>query len=352
MLKAEDIQQARIVANAIRVRAATTASVTIATALNPGDTLDGVTLAADDLVLVKDQGSTEQNGIYLVAVVPVRQSHFSARERAATAAYDNHPGMLVTVEQGTVNADTTWLCTSNRGGTLDTTAIAFTRMLAAVGAQPLDADLTTIADNSTADRLWGTTTLGATTLVTLPAAGLALSAGALALANDLAALEGVSGTNVIPVRTGADAYAAKNYPTTTVDNTVPRFDSTGGNLQTSGVTVGDSDIVTARKYHTVTFSLADDAASSFSLAGAIFAYVFVVSHTSAQSGVAYVRVTSSVASAVLVGGASFRVQTGALTGTTGTDAFVTISPHTDGNVYIENRLGSSLGFYVTVFGGG
>jgi hypothetical protein len=40
--------------------------------------------------------------------------------------------------------------------------------------QPLDADLTTIADNTTADRLWGTTTAGATTLIT----GISVSAGA------------------------------------------------------------------------------------------------------------------------------------------------------------------------------
>jgi hypothetical protein len=38
--------------------------------------------------------------------------------------------------------------------------------------------------------------------------------------------------------------------------------------------------------------------------------------------------------------------TGALTGTTGTDGKVTVSAHTDGYVYIENRSGSSRTFYV------
>ena len=47
------------------VRAATTANITIATALNNGDTLDGVTLATNDLVLVKDQSTAIQNGVYI-----------------------------------------------------------------------------------------------------------------------------------------------------------------------------------------------------------------------------------------------------------------------------------------------
>jgi len=38
---------------------ATTTSITIATALNAGDVIDGVTLVADDRVLVKDQGVSE-----------------------------------------------------------------------------------------------------------------------------------------------------------------------------------------------------------------------------------------------------------------------------------------------------
>src|SRR3990167_8472596 len=46
------------------VRAATTANITIATALNNGDTLDGLTLADGELVLVKNQTTASQNGIY------------------------------------------------------------------------------------------------------------------------------------------------------------------------------------------------------------------------------------------------------------------------------------------------
>ncbi|TIW27473.1 MAG: hypothetical protein E5V63_09315 [Mesorhizobium sp.] len=101
------------------VRVATTANITIATALNNGDVLDGVTLATGEEVLVKNQSSAAENGIYVVGVTPVRTAQYDT--------YDEHPGSLIVVEEGTTNADTVWLCTSNAGGTLGTTAIAFSQ---------------------------------------------------------------------------------------------------------------------------------------------------------------------------------------------------------------------------------
>lgn len=105
---------------AVSVRAATTANITIATALNNADTLDGITLATGDLVLVKDQTSPAENGIYVVAVSPARHGEYDA--------YNDYPGVLVTVQhEGTTNKDTAWLCTSSKGGTIDSTALAFTQ---------------------------------------------------------------------------------------------------------------------------------------------------------------------------------------------------------------------------------
>lgn len=103
-----------------RVRAATTASITIAGALNNGDTLDGVTLATGDLVLVKDQATAGQNGIYVVGVTPVRAAEFDS--------WDEFPGSLTAVAEGTVNQDTLWLCTSNTGGVLGTSALVFAKL--------------------------------------------------------------------------------------------------------------------------------------------------------------------------------------------------------------------------------
>jgi len=87
--------------------AATTGNITIATALNNGDTLDGVTLSTNDRVLVKDQSTASQNGIYVVGSSPARADDLAAGSDAA--------GMFTFVEQGTVNADNGFVCTSNKG---------------------------------------------------------------------------------------------------------------------------------------------------------------------------------------------------------------------------------------------
>jgi hypothetical protein len=117
-----------------RVRAATTANITISTALNNGDTLDGVTLATSDLVLVKNQTAPEENGIYVVGVSPARFSEFDT--------YDEHPGSLIAVEEGTAGADTLWLCTSNAGGTIGVTALAFTALSVSAAITQLTGDVT------------------------------------------------------------------------------------------------------------------------------------------------------------------------------------------------------------------
>jgi len=88
-------------------KVATTGNITISTALNNGDTLDGVTLATNDRVLVKDQSTASQNGIYIVGSSPTRADDLAAGADAA--------GMFTFVEQGTVNADNGFVCTSNKG---------------------------------------------------------------------------------------------------------------------------------------------------------------------------------------------------------------------------------------------
>ena len=87
--------------------AATTANITISTALNNGDTLDGVTLSTNDRVLVKDQSTSSENGIYVVGSSPARAADLAAGADAA--------GMFTFIEQGTTNADNGFVCTSNKG---------------------------------------------------------------------------------------------------------------------------------------------------------------------------------------------------------------------------------------------
>ena len=86
---------------------ATTANITIATALNSGDSIDGVTLANGDRVLVKDQSVSSQNGIYVVGDTPVRADDLATGADAA--------GAFTFVESGSTNADIGFVCTSNKG---------------------------------------------------------------------------------------------------------------------------------------------------------------------------------------------------------------------------------------------
>ena len=111
------------------VRVATTANITIATALNNGDTLDGITLATDDRVLVKDQSTASQNGLYVVGVTPVRAYDQSTDDPAF--------GFLVFVREGTAGAQTLWRNTNTAAPTIGSTSIAFA---SAGGGAPTNAD--------------------------------------------------------------------------------------------------------------------------------------------------------------------------------------------------------------------
>ncbi|MFY9586476.1 MAG: hypothetical protein WAT66_03360, partial [Actinomycetota bacterium] len=76
------------------VRVATTGDVSISTALNGGDIVDGVTLANGDRVLVPNQTTKSQNGIYVVSGSPTRSTD-------ADNTGELSGGTIVAVEQGT-----------------------------------------------------------------------------------------------------------------------------------------------------------------------------------------------------------------------------------------------------------
>lgn len=97
------------------VMAASTATVTLA---SPGTTLDGYTLVAQDRVLLKDQTTPAENGIY------VWTASGSALTRALDAdTWAELTGATVTVQRGTVNADRVYRVTADDGGTIGTTAV-------------------------------------------------------------------------------------------------------------------------------------------------------------------------------------------------------------------------------------
>ncbi|MDA0898396.1 MAG: hypothetical protein O3A30_03870 [Bacteroidetes bacterium] len=102
------------------VRAATTGALSITTDLEAGDTIDNVTLVAGDRVLVKNQASASENGIYVV-----QASGAAVRATDADSADEVTPGMFTFVEEGDENADSGWVLTNNGTITLGTTGLDF-----------------------------------------------------------------------------------------------------------------------------------------------------------------------------------------------------------------------------------
>lgn len=126
-----------------RVRVVDATGLTPLNDYQSGDTVDGVVLAANDLVLRAAQSSSpdknrELNGVYVVpaltspATAPARDTSFNT--------YDEHPGCYFSVMEGTTYADTLWQCTSNKGGVLNSTAIVIEQKVIATSSFATDVE--------------------------------------------------------------------------------------------------------------------------------------------------------------------------------------------------------------------
>lgn len=102
------------------VHVATTGPINLASDLNTGDIIDGHTLETGDRVLVKDQTTASENGIYVVAVSGTAQRATDADSSAEVTS-----GMFTFVTNGTQYGDTGWVLTTNNPITLGTTPLVF-----------------------------------------------------------------------------------------------------------------------------------------------------------------------------------------------------------------------------------
>ena len=101
------------------VVAATTVTGTLASAYDDGSVIDGITLATGNRILIKNQATATENGIYVVAAsgAPTRSTDMDNGS--------DFPGAFTFVEQGTVNGDTGWVCSNDAPVTLGSTNITF-----------------------------------------------------------------------------------------------------------------------------------------------------------------------------------------------------------------------------------
>lgn len=137
------------------VRVATTAAGTLTSSFANGQTVDGVTLATGNRILIKNQSTTTENGIYVVAA-----SGAPTRASDADAGTELTGGSFVFVEEGTTNAETGWVATHNGTPTLGTDPVTFSKFSApATGVQKFSADITgnALATQFTVTHNFGTT---------------------------------------------------------------------------------------------------------------------------------------------------------------------------------------------------
>ncbi|MHB2205061.1 hypothetical protein [Methylobacterium sp. CM6257] len=97
------------------VRAASTGNVSLSA---PGSSLDGVTLAVNDRILLKNQTAGAENGIYVWSGA----SSALARANDADNGTELNPGTSVTVTEGTANGDKVFQIISDAAVTIGTTS--------------------------------------------------------------------------------------------------------------------------------------------------------------------------------------------------------------------------------------
>jgi hypothetical protein len=106
------------IAQGIDAKASVVAASTANLTLSGAQTIDGISVIAGDRVLVKDQTTTANNGIYLCASGSWTRTTDADTYAELVAAY-------TFVEGGTVNANNGFICTIPTSGTLGSTSITF-----------------------------------------------------------------------------------------------------------------------------------------------------------------------------------------------------------------------------------
>jgi len=170
------------------VKCATTANIT----LSGAQTIDGTSAGIGDRVLVKNQSTASQNGVYVVA----SGSWTRATDMDAWAEV---PGSFVFVEQGSTFADCAFVCTADTGGTLGSTSITWSQF-AGAGTYTAGTGLTLTGTQFTIDStvatLTGSQTLTNKTL-TAPVIATIVNTGTLTLPTSTDTLVGRATTDTL-----------------------------------------------------------------------------------------------------------------------------------------------------------
>lgn len=228
------------------VRVATTASGTLASSFANGQSVDGVTLATGDRILIKNQSTQTENGIYVVAAsgAPAR-----ATDADSSAELD---AATVMVRAGTVNANTAWTQTTDLP-TVGSSNIVFVAFGAGSGSYTGGDGLTLTGSDFSVNAGTGLEISSDNLRIAASAAGAGLTGGAgsaLAVgagngitvnADDVALASSTAGagltytTGVLAVGAGDGVSVAADA--VAVDSTVSRRYSTGTHAATTSIAI-------------------------------------------------------------------------------------------------------------------
>ena len=152
-----DVKQSVRVATAAALPASSVSGSVITASGNGALVVDGVTVAEGNRVLVKNQATGANNGIYAVtATGGVSDLWILTRATDADSSIEVTAGMFTFVAEGTVNADSGWVLTTNDAITLNTTALAFAQFSGAgqiTAGDGLTKDGNTLNVGGVADRI-------------------------------------------------------------------------------------------------------------------------------------------------------------------------------------------------------
>ena len=128
----ESVRMATAAALAANTAAGSGVGKTLTANANGGLTVDGVTAALNDRILVKTEAAGANNGIYTVTDTGSGASPWELT-RATDADQDDevNAGMFTFSTEGTANADVGWVLTTDNPITVDTTALVFTQFSSA-----------------------------------------------------------------------------------------------------------------------------------------------------------------------------------------------------------------------------